>query len=231
MSTHFRPLSSLLSALLLVTSACGAGLEGQQEPTPSTDSRTPLRSEEDRLRLGGTVEVLDYGSVMDFIVYGEGGMQRMDAKVTFDGMPVEYDMMRGSYNLVEFYGSVFHTGRSVEVCAAWEEESLCRTLTAPGAATILMPASESSVSIRAPYWGYWQAAAGATRYDISVLASDSSLLNYVSMSGGVSYLFSPPDYTGIATFSLAAVAVMPDSDVLGTLEVKRVSQLSFSFVP
>ncbi len=230
MSTHFRPVSSLLSALLLATSACGGGLEGQQEPTPAADARIPLQSEEDRMSLGGSVEVFDYGSVMDFIVTS-GGMQVMDAKVTFDGMPVEYDMSRGSYNLVEFYGSVFHTGRSVEVCAEWEEALLCRTLTAPGAATLLMPVSQSSVSIREPYWGYWQAAAGATRYDISVLASDSSLLNFVSMSGGVSYRFTPSDYTGNATFSLAAVAVMPDSDVLGTLEVKRVSQVSFTFVP
>jgi len=222
--------SILLSALLLFTSACGGSVEGRWETPPSEHSQKPLGSEEDRLSIGGSVEVFDYGSVMDFIVTG-GGMQRMDARVTFDGIPVEYDMMRGTYNLVEFYGSVFHTGRSVEVCASWEEESLCRTLTAPGVATFVAPLPQESISSSQPYLVYWTASAGASRYDISVLASDSTLLDYVSMTGGLSYRFFPRDYLGNATISLAATAIMPDSDVLTELAVKRVSQVSVTFTP
>ncbi|HEX8698474.1 MAG TPA: hypothetical protein VF815_06545 [Myxococcaceae bacterium] len=228
MNALSRTRSTLMFALLLVTSACGGGVE-EREARPSTpDSRNASGAEEDRLRVGGNVDVLDYGSVMDFIVTG-GGMQLMDARVTFDGMPVEYDMARGTYNLVEFYGSVFHSGRSVEVCAAWQEELVCRTLTAPGSATIMAPRSQDSLSSSQMYPVYWRAAAGAVRYDVSVLASDSSLLNFLS-TNDVSYWFSPHFYTGPATISVAAVALMPDSDLLGELTVSRVSQVSFTFV-
>lgn len=229
MSPLSRPRSTLLFALLLATSACGEGIESRREHSPSATSQSHLGSEEDRLRLTGSVEVFDYGSVMDFIVTG-GGMQLMDARVTFDGMPVEYDMALGSYNLVEFYGSVFHSGRSAEVCATWEEESVCRTLTAPGQAAIVAPLPQESLSSNLPYLVYWQPAAGASRYDMSVLASDSTLLNYLSTSG-VSYRFSPSFYSGNATISVAAVALMTDSDILGELAVKRVSQVSVTFEP
>jgi hypothetical protein len=229
MNTLSRPRSILLFALMLVTSACGGGIDGRGQLPPSADSQSPLGAEEERLSIGGSVEVFDYGSVMDFIVTG-GGMQLMDARVTFDGMPVEYDPARGSYNLAEFYGSVFHSGRSVELCAAWEEESLCRTLTAPGLATIVAPLPMESISSSTPYLVYWNAAAGASRYDVSVRASDSSLIDYVSLNG-LSYRFSPRFYTGNATISVAAVALMPDSDVLGELTVKHVSHVAVTFEP
>jgi hypothetical protein len=154
----------------------------------------------------------------------------MDAKVTFDGMPVEYDPTRGSYNLVEFLGSVFHSGRSAEVCASWGGESLCRTLTAPGLSSIVAPLSEEVLSRDLPYLVFWEAATGASRYDVSVVASDSRLLDYVS-TNDVSFRFPPRYYTGIATISVAAVAVMPGSDTLGDLSVKRVSQVSVIFEP
>jgi hypothetical protein len=173
------------------------------------------------------VEVFDYGSVMDFIVTS-GGLQLMEAKVSVDGMPVAYDPARGSYNMVEFLGSVFHSGQSMEVCAAWEGESVCRTLTAPGPTTFVAPMPEEILSADLPYLVFWEAVSGASHYEIRVTTSDSNLVDSL-WTNDVSYRFSPVFHAGNATISAAAVAVMPDSDILGELAVKRVSQVSVTF--
>lgn len=228
MRTVFRNRPSLLLSLLLATSACGGGEERPEESTRlgTLDPRIE-ESPDTRLRVGGAVRFDDQGSVMDFIVH-RGELQLMDAKVTIDGMPVSYDITRGSYNLLELFGSVFNEGRPVVLCAGSEGEELCRTLTAPGAFSILSPVTAQHVSSTQPFWAYWQASAGASRYELTLeVARDSVILQQVSMSGGQSYMFYPANYTGLATLTVEAVALAQDSDVLGELAVKRMARVSF----
>ena len=192
----------------------------------SGDEQTPPEGE---LQVSGTVQVSRYGAETSLVVT-RGGVPITDAKVLLNGADLTADPDSGRYTLVEaIFGTMFDRG-PVELRVISGNEELERTLTAPGAFSVLEPTLPANPKSGAPFPVAWEASAGAQSYSVLVVAARPGLLAS-GTTGSLELIFSPVVHDGLATLFVRAVTVAPGSDVVGHIELQREQTVPLRFVP